>query len=88
MLVSEVQAALELSSHLPPLSLAPFREEGKVNSSLEASSRLFPSGPAQPAPELVFQPTTGPTRAVASGPQGTPMYTPGLHTPQREISAL
>ena len=45
-LVSEVQAALELSSHLPPLSLAPFREEGKVNSSLEASSRLFPSGPA------------------------------------------
>lgn len=45
-LVSEVQAALELSSHLPPLSLTPFRDEGKVNSSLEASSRLSPSGPA------------------------------------------
>ena len=26
---SEVQAALELGSHLPPLSPAPFREEGK-----------------------------------------------------------
>ena len=45
-LVSEVQAALELGSHLPPLRLAPFREEGKVNSSLEASSHLSPSGPA------------------------------------------
>lgn len=55
------------ASHLTPFLVpVPFKEAGKVNSSLGVPP---PPQVAQPHPESICWPTAGPMRAVAAGPQ-------------------